>query len=95
MASSESARENLAEIHGRDGAMRSSSPETDATELTSRLLGMIVGLGQTQVISLVAKLNIADRLRDEARTIEQLAHDTEVPLATFVRLMKTLVQMGL
>jgi hypothetical protein len=95
MASSESARENLAEIHGRDGAMRSSSPETDATELTSRLLGMIVGLGQTQVISLAAKLNIADRLRDEARTIEQLAHDTEVPLATFVRLMKTLVQMGL
>ena len=69
--------------------------DSDDTELTSQLLAMIIGLGQSQVISLAAKLNIADRLKDEARTVEQLAHDTEIPLATFVRLMRTLVQIGL
>ena len=69
--------------------------DTDVTDLTSKLLAMTVGLGQTQVISLAAKLNIADRLKDGAQTAEQLAHDTEIPLPRFIRLMRTLVEMGL
>ena len=46
--------------------------DTDVTDLTSQLLAMVAGLGQTQVISLAAKLGIADRLKDGARTAEQL-----------------------
>jgi len=68
---------------------------SELTELTSRLLAMIVGLGQTQVISLAARLNIADRLKDRALTAEQLAQEAGMPLSNFVRLMRTLVQMGL
>ena len=68
---------------------------SELTELTSRLLAMIIGLGQSQVISVAARLNIADRLKDRALTAEQLAQEAGMPLSNFVRLMRTLVQMGL
>ena len=60
----------------------------------AQLGNMLCGFWISQGISVVAKLGIADLLRDEARTADDLADQTQVHAFSLYRLLRMLASVG-
>jgi hypothetical protein len=62
---------------------------------THRLLAMLMGNMQTQLIRVAAQLGLADLLKDGPKGVEELAEATAANLSALRRVMRALVDLGL
>src|SRR4051794_29643744 len=76
--------------------MTQSGPDGES-ELAMRvgLLQMANSYRVSQAIYVAARLGVADLLADEAKSSEELAHDTGAHVPSLARLLRTLVAFGL
>jgi hypothetical protein len=70
------------------------SPAPDASPI-HRLLAMMMGTVQTQLICVAAQLWIADLLKDGPKPIATLAEATGTDASALARIMRTLTELGL
>jgi hypothetical protein len=61
----------------------------------ARLMQMIFGFATTQAISVAARLNLADLLKDEAKSADELARATGTQPGALYRLLRTLASVGI
>lgn len=61
----------------------------------NRLLAMMLGVAQTQLLRLAVELRLPDRLAHGPKPIETLAAETEIPAPTLARLARALAGSGL
>ena len=63
--------------------------------LADQLLHIILGIANTQAIFVVAKLGIADLLKDGPKSVEELANATQTHGPTLYRIMRALSNQGI
>lgn len=61
----------------------------------ARLMQMIFGFATTQAISVAARLNLADLLKDEAKSADELARATGAQPGALYRLLRALASVGI
>jgi hypothetical protein len=69
--------------------------QTEDTALRDRLSEMIMGMGITQMIYAVAKLGIADLLKDDAKNYLELAKSTQTHAPSLYRILRSLASIGI
>ncbi len=77
--------------------MNAASPELEKTQMPPQLVLMQMSMGfiVSQAISVAGKLCIADHLKDEAKSVEQLAELTGAHAPSLYRLMRALASAGI
>lgn len=70
------------------------APELNPRSPTTALLRLVTGNWVSQSIYVVAKLGIADLLRDRAKTAEELAHETKTHPDALHRILRMLARVG-
>ena len=60
-----------------------------------QLLPMMLGVAQTQLLRVAVELGIADRLKGEPKSLEQLADATDTQAAMLLRIMRALIDLGI
>ncbi len=63
--------------------------------LADQLLHIILGIVNTQAIFVVAKLGIADLLKDGPKSVEELANATQTHAPTLYRILRALANQGI
>jgi O-methyltransferase domain/Dimerisation domain len=67
----------------------------NATDLVSQFLGMMQGFQITQAVRVAAKLNLAELLKDQPKTAQQLATATNTNPSALYRLLRLLAAIGI
>lgn len=78
-------------LAGQAGGQDTPTPAADRAALAE----MINGLRWTQMLSVAARLGIADRLRQGAKTVRQLAEETRCQEDCLYRVLRTLAGRGI
>ncbi len=73
----------------------SQTQQSNDLPLADQLLHIILGIANTQAISVVAKLGIADLLKDGPKSVEELANATQTHGPTLYRIMRALSNQGI
>ncbi|HXV84939.1 MAG TPA: methyltransferase, partial [Candidatus Binatia bacterium] len=60
-----------------------------------QLLPMMLGVAQTQLLRVAAQLGIADLLKGEPKSLEELAEVTDTQAAALLRIMRALIHLGI
>jgi SAM-dependent methyltransferase len=71
-----------------------SSPDADDGAEARTLLVMLMGVGQTAALCSAAQLGLADLVKDEPRTLEELTAATGADRSSLGRLVQALVHLG-
>ncbi|MDJ0590418.1 MAG: methyltransferase [Pleurocapsa sp. MO_226.B13] len=69
--------------------------QTEDSALRDTLFQAIAGMSITQLIYAVAKLGIADLLKDGTKSYEELAESTQTHAPSLYRILRTLASMGI
>ena len=73
----------------------SHTQQSTVLPLADQLLHIILGIANTQAIFVVAKLGIADLLKDGPKSVEELANATQTHRPTLYRIMRALSHQGI